>query len=130
MSKKKQIAIVGRPGVGKTTLAEKIAKELGLSLVSSDTYIKTTDFEEVPDKIIEAIKDIPGDGVVVEGVQVSRMLKRGWKPDKVYIVDANTPIQQQHKGLASMNRKNIANFLSQNNEVEVENIENDLRGPA
>lgn len=125
----KKIAIIGRPGVGKTYLANKLAKDQNLKNISTDDYIGSVPFEDVPTKIMTDLETVDQD-YVVEGVQVARMIKKGFKPDKIYIVEANTRLEPKHKALAKINRNAIeALELNPLEGVEVEHIQNDIRGP-
>ena len=80
----KIIAICGLPGAGKTTLAN----SLGHMTLHTDDYINSFSFKDIPGELIEIVEQYHGAVMVVEGVQVARMLRTGhregiWKPDTV-----------------------------------------------
>lgn len=126
MSKKK-IAIAGRPGVGKTTLAKKLAEQMGLRLYHTDDLIGVVPFKDANDAMIKQLSD--KESFIVEGVQVARMLRKGhrdqtFKPDKLIIVDSDQPVENRHKGLASLNHDPIEQWVLANPDVEIERITN------
>jgi len=128
----KKIAIVGRPKVGKTTLAKKMAKELDLNLIHTDDIIGDVSFIDADKHMIEKVRD--QESYIVEGVQVSRMLRRGekegsWKPDKLIIVDATHKVKPKHKGLASLCKDPVDVWCAANPDVEVERVTNDFQLP-
>lgn len=110
------VAILGRPGVGKTTFANSIAEELGLWVVHTDDYIGDVSFEDTPLKIIADLRDMRS--YIVEGVQVARMLRYGqrhgiWRPDKLYVIDANIEVKTRHKGMASLCESALAEWIAE-----------------
>jgi cytidylate kinase len=128
---KKKVAIVGRPRVGKTTLAKKLAKDLGIDLLHTDDLIGKVPFTDVDKYLINQVSAM--DEYIVEGVQVARMLRTGdrnksWKPDKVYIVDADIHVESKHKGLASLCKNPVEEWIKENPDVEVERVYNTIKG--
>lgn len=110
-----RIAIVGRPGVGKTTIAKKMAEVLGTNLYHTDDYIDRTTFEDAPKAIIADLAN--ADRYIVEGVQVARMLRTGqreniWRPDCVVLVRANIAGQPKHKSMTALVSKALQEWLS------------------
>lgn len=81
-----QLAIVGLPGCGKTTLADKLGAHLGLRVLHTDDY-RGLPWEEQADACVVAL---PGWGVV-EGVTVCRLFKRGFEPDCVLWILGGDP---------------------------------------
>ncbi len=113
----KKIAIIGRPRVGKTTLAKQLGDALGYDVVSTDDFIGKHSFEDAPEKIIEQLlkKDRP---YIIEGVQTARMIRKGyrlktWEPDVVIEVDADIELEPGHKGLASLQQKAIFDWIKE-----------------
>lgn len=73
-----QLAIVGLPRTGKTTLALGLGDALDLPVLHTD------DFRDMPweDQADAAMLAVPARGVV-EGITVARMFRRGFDPDCV-----------------------------------------------
>lgn len=78
MAPKAQLAIVGLPGAGKTTLALKLRDVLGLWTIHTDA-VKDRPWEEQPDLLMATIPD----RCIVEGITVARLFRRGFEPDCV-----------------------------------------------
>ena len=78
------IAITGYPKAGKSTLANRVAEKYNLELIHTDDYIDQFPFKDVPLELITRFEN--KNDFVIEGVQVSRMLKYGFKPSKAYWV--------------------------------------------
>lgn len=75
------IAIVGVPRTGKTTLAHDLAAVTGHVVVSSDDYLRgRVDWKGVPERVIESLTELP---TICEGVQVARMFSRGYQPGRL-----------------------------------------------
>ena len=86
----KVVAVTGYPGSGKTTFA----KALGLWRISTDDYINNWEFLEMPKKMIEHIEMLAAsddEPIVIEGVLVARMLRKGWKPNTVIWIEGGDP---------------------------------------
>jgi adenylate kinase family enzyme len=118
-----KIAIVGRPGVGKTTFANKLAIETGIPVLHTDDFIKHTKFEDVPKTVLRILERM--DKYIVEGVQVARML-REWSPEAIYIIEANTPVEARHKGLASLCHRRVEEYLQENPKIGASRIYNKI----
>lgn len=116
-----RIVVIGAPRTGKSTYATKLARQLGVHLVSTgkrtdapeglistDNYIRRGSFEEVPGLII---KDLRGrKDFVLEGTQAARVLRRWFRDekdpppiDKVIFV-GNRPWITHNKGQAAMGK--------------------------
>ena len=85
------IAITGLPGAGKTTLARK----LGGAIIHTDDYMNEYSFKDLPTMLIKLLNETYSGNIIVEGVQVARMLRTGhregiWTPDTViWIADGD-----------------------------------------
>lgn len=75
-----KLAIVGLPGCGKTTLATALGEALRLPVLHTDVF-KESRWAEQADAAYEASKLEPQ--LIVEGITVARMFKRGFAPDAV-----------------------------------------------
>ncbi len=103
------VAVAGRPMTGKTTLANKLAADLSVPCVHTDDYIGATSFDGLGDA---ALSDVSKhDQFIVEGVMVARMLKSGFAPADVVIMQSYAPISGRHRGLASMSANAINSWL-------------------
>jgi adenylate kinase family enzyme len=128
----RKIAIVGRPKVGKTTLAKKLARELGINIHHTDDSIGEIDFKDADKYWINRLQE--QENYIVEGVQVARMLRSGardksWTPDKVYIVDATHSTEPKHRGLAALCNDPVEKWCEDHPDIEVERIINDFELP-
>lgn len=96
-----KVAIAGRPGVGKTTLANEIAAKTGYMVLGTDSWIGQIPFSDVP---FAAMDEVEGkDNYIVEGVQVVRMLRKGYKPDVLLFLDSEeVPVGKGEMPLAEM----------------------------
>lgn len=85
MTAKAQLAIVGLPGSGKTTLSIKLVNALNLTALHTDDYAWVS-WAEQPDAAMAGIAELLPDGGIVEGFTVCRMFKRGFEPDCVLYI--------------------------------------------
>ena len=72
------IAVVGYPGTGKTTYADKLAIEKQYPIIHADDYL------HLPHSLIpaELLHDLEGmKDVVIEGTHVTRLFAKGFTPD-------------------------------------------------
>lgn len=89
------VAIVGLPGVGKTTWLNKNAKKYaGCKIFRADDYLRFG-FEESMYKLREDVRRCIATNVLVEGVQVFRLLRKGLQEndmrfDEVILLVAKT----------------------------------------
>jgi len=113
------IAIVGRVGVGKTFLADELAKKYKLKAVHTDDFIDKCDFKDAPQFVMSHCRQLLKP-YVVEGVQVSRMLRTGlrdkiWQPDIVLFVECTgMALEVQHRSLATLTQKAMTEWLEAN----------------
>jgi hypothetical protein len=80
---KAQLAIVGLPGSGKTTLALKLGRALGLPTVHTDLFADKP-WDVQPGAAMDLTHEAPQ--LIIEGYTVCRMFKRGYEPDCVLYV--------------------------------------------
>ncbi len=83
---KAQLAIVGLPGSGKTTLANALGEVLNLWVLHTDNY-KNLPWQRQADAAIEAV----GTRGITEGITVARMFRRGFNPDCVLWISHSGP---------------------------------------
>jgi len=116
----KKIAIVGRVGVGKTHLAGELMAEYKHDIIHTDDYIEKSDFKDAPNYVIDVCNKWIKKKYIVEGVQVSRMLRTGlrddsWQPDVVLFVECRgLEVEKSHKSLASLTRNAMADWIEEN----------------
>lgn len=85
------ICIIGYSCTGKTTLSKELSNKYGATLFRTDDYIPFGFKESIYylSKDINQAK-IKGERIIVEGVQIGRMLRRGLiSPDLIIICNAN-----------------------------------------
>lgn len=73
-----QLAIVGVPGCGKTTLAFKLATVFQLPVFGTDAFVDEP-WDNQPALVLEAWSRWG----IIEGITVARLFRRGFKPDCV-----------------------------------------------
>ncbi len=95
-------AIIGRPRVGKTTLARRLANDLKVPIVHTDDFIDRP-WDLIPDALLRAV-ETHGGNCIIEGVATARLLGHfEFKPDVVYLVDNDwVELQPEHESLATM----------------------------
>jgi dephospho-CoA kinase len=118
-----KIAIIGAPRCGKSTFASKLAKRLGIDLLSTGkrALVATDNFigvpwESVPDAVLDAVRG--KDDWIIEGCQTARVLRRWLREDperakeltKVYYFDR--PFVKRTSGQEAMG-KGIAKVWSE-----------------
>jgi len=88
-----KIAIIGAPRAGKTTLAAKLAAELGVQVRHSDDLIGTLDWSAASEHIATVWLPEPGPWII-EGVAVVRALRKwldahptGLPCDKIIVLE-------------------------------------------
>lgn len=85
------VGVMGYPKSGKTTYAKKLQLELEAEgkiteLFHTDSYLDRLSYQEIPGRILVDINRSSADIIIVEGVGVSRLLKRGWIPTKLIYI--------------------------------------------
>lgn len=68
-----RIVICGGPRVGKTSLAQRLAQESGLPVVSTDNFIGVP-WGSVPETVILSVKY--AEDWILEGIQATRVLRK------------------------------------------------------
>lgn len=105
----RRIFVTGRPGVGKTTLAEELGNDLGLPVIGTDQYIADAGFRDRPEYLVQMLKTL--DAYVIEGCDAARMLGAGMWPDVVVWVESDeVPIFPRHRGLATTIRNCLEKY--------------------
>lgn len=97
---KAQLAIVGQPGVGKTTLASALGEHLGLHVVSTDMFMVLPWVEQAD----AAMLAVPERGII-EGITVARLFRRGFVPDAVLYV-----LGGENKSIASLIKRGLEEY--------------------
>ena len=72
------IAVVGYPGTGKTTYADKVALERKYPIIHTDDFLHLP-HSEIPAELIYALEGL--EDVVIEGTHVTRLFAKGFTPD-------------------------------------------------
>ncbi len=83
------VAILGLPGSGKTTLANKLANALNLTVLHTDDF-KSMPWSKAADAAMAAIAN--GTYGVVEGITVARLFRRGFEPSLVLVLAGGKPM--------------------------------------
>jgi hypothetical protein len=118
-----KIAIVGRPRVGKSTLAERIA--LDRPIIATDDFIGSVPFGAIPEAVLGAVR--ARERYIMEGVQTCRLLAHySFRPDLVIIVDADIPVDPKHAGLATLNKNKINEWKARQDRCRYVIINNKL----
>ena len=82
-----RIAIIGSPRAGKTTLALRMAEQLGLPVTHSDDFIRMG-WSAQSEEIANRIRDAPHMGGIFEGGAVVRALR------KLLATETDRPVQR------------------------------------
>lgn len=91
ISKAKRVGIIGYPGAGKTTLANKVTDK---QIIHTDDYLKFA-HDDRPAKIMADLKE----PFVVEGNEVTRLINRGLELDLIVVVTGSERNDKAIKGL-------------------------------
>jgi uncharacterized protein len=109
-----RIAIAGGPRTGKTTLSESVTDR---TVVHTDDYSER-EWSEQPQAIIEACA---ADRFVVEGVQVSRALRRGLEVDAViYLDDPQVEQTKRQQAMSKAASRIFSQWRAKNRTIPVE----------
>jgi len=93
------VAVAGFPGAGKTYTADAWVAEAGATVVRTDDWTSLAWIAQ-PGAVLEALRNVSADVVIVEGVTVPRLLKRGWTPDLVVWVEhPDTDGESRHRAI-------------------------------
>jgi dephospho-CoA kinase len=68
------ILINGYPRTGKTTVAANLSEKLKLPIIHTHDYYVGLPWEDIPEKIISAAKELNGN-VIIEGMQCGRIAR-------------------------------------------------------
>ncbi len=99
---KAQLAIVGLPDVGKTTLANKLGPALGLPVLCTDVFM-TLPWADQADAAMELVRP----RCIIEGITVARMFRRGFNPDCVlYVLGGDAHL----KAIASLVKRGLEEY--------------------
>lgn len=99
-----QLAIVGLPQTGKTTLGNALAAHLGLGCCHTDQFMNVPWSEQAD----EAMKYMPVRGIV-EGITVARLFRRGFEPDCVVHL-VSDPSWVRTGSMASLVRRGLSEY--------------------
>lgn len=91
------IAIVGLPGSGKTTLANRMGQDMELPVTHTDV-LKELPWDE---QAIAALQLLQGFSGIVEGVTVQRLFRKGLVPTLTLVMPNPPNIPKTHAALIS-----------------------------
>ena len=82
------IAVVGYPGTGKTTYANKLAEERKYPILHTDDYLHLP-HSSIPGELLADLS-VLGKDVIIEGTHVTRLFAKGFTPDLVVYMCGGT----------------------------------------
>lgn len=100
----KSVGITGYPGAGKTTLTkrDRIKDKV---IIHTDHFLDNP-HEDIPGILLSELRTKPKH--VIEGTQVVRLFKRGYRPDIVFLVTGTE--RTDCKGIKTMIDRQMVNF--------------------
>lgn len=100
----KTLGVIGYPGAGKTTICLRLLDHM--KIIHTDGFLNFS-HDDRPAAIMTHVS-LKGPEYVIEGNEVTRLIKRGWKPDALLLVEGSTRNDKATNGL----RGRVDKFLN------------------